>query len=146
MNDVLIAPPSRRLLAKAVDLVVVSLLAGPPILYPVGPFLGFLYSIVADGFRVGRLRGQSVGKKLLGLQVIELKDEEPCDWMHSIVRNAPVGVATFFGMIPVAGWIVAMLLGIPLLILEVVLMFKAHHGRRLGDSMAQTEVVIAKHA
>lgn len=63
-----------------------------------------------------------------------------------MIRNAPIGVATFFGIIPFWGWIILVLLGIPLLALEVYLMVTLANGGRLGDVMADTHVVEAPRA
>jgi hypothetical protein len=50
-------------------------------------------------------------------------------------------VATFFALIPVWGWLLVILLGIPLLLIEVYLMLTVPKGQRLGDVMGDTEVV-----
>src|SRR3954463_1230990 len=85
-----------RVVSKLIDLAIVLLLVG--FLYPVGPLLGFLYSLCADGISVGGLQGQSIGKKLLKLQVIHTPTRRPASIRDSVLRNAPVGVATFFGI------------------------------------------------
>lgn len=131
---------SIRIAAKIVDLVLVFAL-GALVIWPLGPMLGFLYSVAGDGLPLSRARGQSVGKILFGIQVIHERREEPGTLKESIFRNAPVGVATFFGMIPVAGWIIMLVLGGPLMIMEIYLMARAPKGRRLGDVMGNTEVV-----
>ena len=60
-----------------------------------------------------------------------------------MIRNAPVGVATFFAIIPVWGWLILLLVGIPLLLIEGYLMFRVESRQRLGDVMADTEVILA---
>lgn len=124
-----------RVMAKAADLCFVFLLAGF-LPYPAGPLAGFLYSIFADG-----INGQSVGKRIFSLQVVGMHTRKPVRWRDSLFRNAPVGVATFFGIIPVWGWLVLGLVGIPLMIIEVYLMFTVPAGHRLGDVMGDTEVI-----
>ena len=111
--------------------------------YPLGPLVGFLYSLCADGLNFGPFRGQSVGKKLMRLRTVSRVRGAPASLRESILRNAPVGVATFFAIIPLWGWLIAGLLGVPLMIMEVYLMATVEHGHRLGDVMGDTEVVSA---
>jgi uncharacterized RDD family membrane protein YckC len=128
-----------RVIAKLIDLAIVLLLVG--LVYPVGPLLGFLYSLCADGIGVGGMQGQSVGKKLLKLQVLHVPSRRPASIRDSVLRNAPVGVATFFGIIPVWGWLILGLIGLPLMVMEIYLMITVETGHRLGDVMGDTEVV-----
>lgn len=127
-----------RCLAKGVDLFVIFFLS-LVLPYPLGVLLGFVYTMIHDGIR----QGQSLGKWLFHLKVIHLKDNQPCTLRESIIRNSPLGVATFFGIIPFWGWIILLVLGIPLVALEIYLMMTLEHGGRLGDIMADTKVVEA---
>ncbi len=129
-----------RVAAKLVDLFLVIFVA-LLLPYPLGPLLGFAYSLVADGIPHDKWKGQSIGKKLFGLQVINQVRQEPADLRDSIMRNAPVGVVTFFAIIPLWGWVILTLIGIPLMALEIYLMVKVDTGHRLGDVMGQTDVV-----
>jgi uncharacterized RDD family membrane protein YckC len=129
-----------RIAAKFIDLSLVFLVAAI-LPYPVGPLLGFLYSLVGDGIQAGGFQGQSVGKKLLKLQVVHIQTRQPAHWKESILRNAPVGVATFFGIIPIWGWIILAVIGLPLMIMEIYLMVTVETGHRLGDVMGDTEVI-----
>lgn len=129
-----------RVVAKVIDLVIVIAL-GALVKYPFGPFVGFFYSIAADGMNFGPFSGQSVGKRFSGLRVISLSRQAPASLRDSLIRNAPVGVATFFAIIPVWGWLILGLIGVPLMIMEIYLMIRAPLGQRLGDVMAETEVV-----
>jgi uncharacterized RDD family membrane protein YckC len=131
-----------RVAAKMIDLFLVVFISAVPILpYPVGPLLGFAYSIFGDGIQKGPLMGESVGKKLMKLRVVRKGTKTPATWRDSVLRNAPVGVATFFAIIPVWGWIILILIGLPLMIMEVYLMLSVETGQRLGDVMGDTEVV-----
>jgi uncharacterized RDD family membrane protein YckC len=150
-----------RILAKMIDLLLVFALAAI-LPYPVGPMAGFLYSLTADGLKLGKVRGQSLGKKVFKLRVVQivsrnvadpgggggLADSEtvvretvPASFRASCLRNAPVGVATFFGIIPFWGWIILGVVGLPLMVIEVYLMVTVAGGHRLGDVMGDTEVV-----
>ena len=128
-----------RTAAKGIDLLIV--IVGGAILPTVaGPLLGFVYSLCADGLPFEGFRGQSIGKRLLGLRVLHRPGGEPAGLKDSAIRNAPVGVAMFFAIIPVWGWIILILVGVPLLAIEVYLLFRVENGHRLGDVMADTEV------
>lgn len=129
-----------RVVAKLIDLAIVGVLA-LIVIYPLGPLLGFIYSILADGLPIGALKGQSVGKKLMHLRVVHTKRKAYASLRDSALRNAPVGVATFFALIPIWGWLILGLVGIPLMAMEVYLMLSVESGHRLGDVLADTEVV-----
>jgi uncharacterized RDD family membrane protein YckC len=129
-----------RVIAKLIDvLILVAMAAILP--YPLGPILGFLYSLFGDGIQFGGFHGQSLGKRIMRLKVVHLTRRKPCTLRESALRNAPVGVATFFAIIPVWGWLILGLIGIPLMIMEVYLMLSVEKGHRLGDVMGDTEVV-----
>ncbi len=134
---------ANRVLAKLLDLAFVIVLV-QVLPYPVGPLLGFLYSLVADGLPSRKFPGQSLGKRLLKLKVIHRVTRQPATLRDSAVRNAPVGVATFFAFIPVWGWLVLIVIGVPLMMVEVYLMLTVASGHRLGDVMGDTEVVEAE--
>lgn len=136
------ANPLRRVSAKFIDLAVVMLVSAL-VIYPLGPLLGFLYSIFADALPLEGFKGASLGKRLLKLRVISLRPDRPNGLMirDSVVRNAPVGVATFFALIPIWGWAILALIGFPLMIVEIYLLVRAPRGQRLGDVMADTEVL-----
>ncbi len=128
-----------RILAKLIDLLFVFLFA--ILFYPVGPICGFLYSVFGDGITFGSIAGASLGKRIMGLRVIHVLEKRPAHWKDSLLRNAPVGVATFFAIIPIWGWLIAGLLGLPLMMIEVYLILTVETGHRLGDVMADTEVI-----
>lgn len=132
-----------RVFAKVVDLFVFFLLAFI-LPYPVGPLAGFLYSLLGDGIQYKGFRGQSIGKKLFKLQVINTLQKRPANWRDSMLRNTPVGVATFFAIIPLWGWFILGLIGVPLMVMEIYLMLSVETGHRLGDVMGDTEVIEVK--
>lgn len=59
----------------------------------------------------------------------------------SIIRNIPVGLVTFLMIIPFWGWILSMIVGIPLGLIEVSLIVRADRRQRLGDVMAESVVL-----
>jgi uncharacterized RDD family membrane protein YckC len=134
---------TNRVISKVIDLLLVFLVSAI-LPYPVGFLLGFLYSIFADGINIRGFRGQSVGKKIMKLRVVNTITQAPATWKESALRNTPVGVATFFGIIPLWGWIILALVGIPLMVMEIYLMLTVATGHRLGDVMGDTEVLEVK--
>lgn len=137
-----------RVFAKLIDLTLVWLFAWAlPVPYPVGPLIGFLYSIGADSLKFGSPRSQSVGKRIMKLQTVSTVrrsadgTRQPTNLKESIFRNGPVGVATFFALIPFWGWLIVILIGVPLMVMEVYLMLSVEGGHRLGDVMGDTEVI-----
>lgn len=123
-----------RLIAKAIDLFIVLVLS---LFYPVGLILAIVYLCVSDSLQ----NGQSVGKRFMGFSVISLEDGSPCSVKQSIIRNLPIIVPLAFAIIPFWGWVISLVIGIPLLILEVYLLQKLDSGHRLGDVMADTTVM-----
>ena len=142
MSEVRRVRPLHRVFAKFIDLFIVMTVAAA-VWYPIGPLLGFLYSIFGDALPMKGFAGQSLGKKVFKLKVVSVKDGRDIRWKDSMFRNAPVGVATFFALIPVWGWAILAMIGFPLMIVEIYLLVKAPRGQRLGDVMADTEVVVS---
>ena len=128
------AAKSARLFAKAVDFFICVLLSF--FFYPVGVLLAVCYLSVSDALQ----DGQSVGKKLMGFNVLSIEDGEYCGLKQSIIRNLPITIPLFFAVIPIWGWIIWILSGSFFLALEVYLMLKLDSGNRLGDVMADTTV------
>jgi uncharacterized RDD family membrane protein YckC len=91
-----LAPLSSRLIAYLVDvpgsLVALAVVNFPVFLYTpkqlsdavgLGSIVVWmLYAMFKDGFN-----GQSLGKRLLGIQVIEMQSGEPCEPLRSLIRN-----------------------------------------------------------
>lgn len=140
----------KRIVAKGVDLLLCVILA---LLFPhpLGVLLGLIYSLTHDGLG----DGHSLGKRLLGLKTFYLEDEKegenhephslgirkPCNLKRSVFRNAPFGVAFLFAIIPFWGWFLAVILGVPLVCIELTLLIRQEKGLRLGDLMADTFVL-----
>ena len=127
-----------RLFAKFIDLLFVLTL-GLALPKGVGSILGFFYSLVADGLPVKALQGQSLVKKFVGICVMD-QNERPAQLKTSVIRNIPVGLVTFLMIIPFWGWILSLLVGIPLGLIELSLIARAARHQRLGDVMADSLV------
>ena len=123
-----------RVIAKAIDLFIVLIIS--ILLYPFSLLIGLLYISFADSL----YGGQSVGKKIIGFSVISLEDGKPCSAKQSVIRNLPIIIPLSFAIIPPWGILFCVLLLIPLMILELYLLFKLDSGHRLGDVMADTTV------
>ena len=128
----------KRLLARLVDGLVAWAFA--LVLPPIGILVGLMYLAVADGVQ----RGQSLGKMVFGLEVL-ISDGSPCDLKASIYRNIPFELALLFAAVPFLGWILLIIVGIPILLIELWLIIADHNGSRLGDRIAGTMVVELVH-
>jgi len=80
------------------------------------------YYLLRDGFG----RGQSWGKKICGLMVVNLDNNLPCDKGKSFVRNIVL-------------WLLNALAGLS--IVEFILIIVHDKGYRLGDMLARTQVI-----
>jgi len=113
----------RRLFAATIDglMVVMSCL-----LYWTSDFVLYLAAGAAYLLFRDAIRGQSVGKFLLGVVVISLETGRPCSLAGSVRRNLLL-------LVPGAN-VVA-------IFLEVRTVVRDPQGQRLGDRLAQTQVV-----
>lgn len=136
------ASPQKRVFAKFIDLCLVIFL-GLVLRGGAGSVIGFLYSMVADSFAFKNVQGQSLGKKLLRIQVSAGSGPQTrmARLRTSVIRNAPVGIVTFLMIIPFWGWILSLMIGIPLFFIELSLMIRANNRQRLGDVMAESVVL-----
>jgi uncharacterized RDD family membrane protein YckC len=124
-----------RLVAKAIDLFIILILS--IFVYPLGIILSVAYIAISDSLQ----NGQSVGKKFMGFAVISLEDGKPCTVKQSAIRNLPIIIPLGIAIVPIWGWIFSFLIGVPLMLLEVYLLYKLDSGHRLGDVMADTSVM-----
>ena len=85
------------------------------------------YTLIKDGLG----RGQSWGKRAVGLMVMHLPDNRPCTLGQSSLRNLFI---LFFGLIPILGWLA-----------EPIMVLVSENGRRMGDRAANTMVVELNH-
>jgi uncharacterized RDD family membrane protein YckC len=85
--------------------------------------LGAVYLLFRDALFIP---GQSIGKFLFGVRVISLDDGRPCGRLDSAKRN-------FILVVPG--------LNVVAVVLEAVAMVRDPQGQRLGDTLANTQVV-----
>ncbi len=83
--------------------------------------------------------GQSVGKKIMGLRVIDDYTGLPCTASASACRNMPLAIGIWFLAIPLL-WALEVILVLPILGFEIYLLFSLPSGTRLGDALANTLV------
>ncbi len=129
-----------RYMAKGLDLIIMVVIAlvFSVIWYPVGAICAVLYAFFHDNLK----DGVSPGKMIIGLKVIRYPHEElQMSWKVSAMRNMTFGIFAIFAVIPMIGWILMFLVGIPLLIFEAYLIYSMESGYRLGDILAGTRVV-----
>ena len=80
------------------------------------------YFLFRDGFGAG----QSWGKKICGLMVVNLETNNPCDMGKSFLRNIVVWFLSTAGGLSV---------------IELIIMLVHERGHRLGDLLAKTQVI-----
>ena len=106
------AEPVNRLLAALIDWVIVSF----GMILCILP--GLAYALLKDTLYDGR----SVGKKMMGLQVINSQTLTPCKMMESVIRNVSL-------MIPVFS------------LVDAIMVFVDKDNLRFGDKWANTMVI-----
>lgn len=144
-GDLAKADPVKRVLATVIDMLLASIVGFIPF---IGGIAGALYILLRDALPVEALEYKSVGKKAMNLDVVSLTNpSERIDYATSARRNwmfamGPVMLALMY--IPILGWLLDIILAIGLFILgimEIVKIFSDEKGHRLGDKMAQTQVI-----
>jgi uncharacterized RDD family membrane protein YckC len=112
------ATPGSRFLANLLD----GIIAGVPVIIPVAGWIWvFLYTWTKDALPF--LGGQSIGKKAMGLRVVNVNTGKPIksDYGAAITRQLSL-VIPFFGLV------------------DACMVFSSD-GRRYGDKWAKTMVV-----
>jgi uncharacterized RDD family membrane protein YckC len=136
----MIAPKSSRLFARILDYFIIGLMCLPNIVVPNTVF-GFPepYSIFYLLLRYGVLvlnfiallyflfmdclpNGQSIGKKIFKIAVVNIRKDKKCNVFQSVARNI------FLGTIIVHT-------------IEVIAILLSANGRRIGDRLARTIVI-----
>jgi len=120
-----------RSIARFIDILIALLLGRLPDY--IGVFAALTYIGIADGLPGGK----SIGKRIIGLTVRNIRTGGPADFRASILRNSTIGIAYILSLIPLIGWALAL----AALALELLLAIGSPEGRRLGDETALTFVV-----
>lgn len=134
---------TKRFVAMLIDGLLAAVVSLIPI---VGGLVGAAYILVRDGLELDFMDRRSIGKKLLKLRPVR-SDGQPMDVATSVKRNFPLAigaVGAIFWIIPILGWIIAILLGLTgfvVAIIEAILVLADVEGRRMGDKFAGTKVV-----
>ncbi len=127
-----------RAMARAADITLALALSSIP--GKAGVLAGLLYLLVADAL----WHGQSVGKRIAGIKVVYLPTRSPVDLKDSMIRNSPFALVFVFQAVPLLGWVLLVLVGLPLIGFEGYMVYTDRLGIRLGDIFADTQVVDTK--
>lgn len=134
---------SKRFIAAVIDCVIAVVIGIIPV---IGGLIAAAYWLVRDGLAIEFMDGRSIGKKVMKLRPVRL-DGRPMDIPTSVRRNwmfAFGGVVSLLLSIPILGWLLVIpvaLLALALGLLETYKVVTDPRGRRLGDTMAGTEVI-----
>lgn len=128
----------QRFSAKGIDVLIVLAvyLIGKAFYPPLGAIAATFFAAFQDSFG----NGQSYGKRIIGLRVIDDETGISCTTGSALLRNVPFALAFVFAFIPVF-WALALFIAVPIGILECYLIICVDSGVRLGDVMANTLVV-----
>lgn len=135
-----------RFLAYLIDAVAVYAVGLVPV---IGGLVGIAYVLVRDGLEYDFMDRRSIGKKVMKLRPVRL-DGQPMDVRTSIMRNWPLTIgslAQVLWYVPVIGWVLlpfVAIAGAVVVVLEVVRVFTDPEGRRWGDLLAGTKVVVVE--
>ena len=126
-----------RVVAKSIDgLVILTIFfLGKAVWLPLGLLAAFLTCAFQDGMG----SGQSVGKKILGLRVVDDQTGLGCSFFQSFQRNFPFAAGVLFAAVPLL-WMFFILGFLPVVALETYLLFQLPTGVRLGDVLGNTLV------
>lgn len=133
----------KRVVAAVIDAVVGVVVNFIPV---IGGLLAAAYWLLRDGFEFDFMDRRSLGKKVMKLRPVTL-DGSPMDLAASAKRNwmfAIGGVVAILLWIPFIGWLLVLpvaFLGLLIGVIELVLVVTDPQGRRLGDRIANTQVV-----
>ncbi len=133
-----------RFLAALIDGMVVGILTLVPL---VGLLAAAVYMLTKDGIvyeltKNQEFEGRSIGKRILGLKVVRLDNME-MDISTSARRNLTLGLGSLIALVPIIGWILGVIIGAIMNIVEMLFVLMDSEGRRLGDKWAGTQVVVA---
>lgn len=135
----------KRFIAYLIDGIISSILIYVPVL---GGIVSTVYILTKDtiAYEITKnpdFKNRSIGKKIMGLEVVSMEGKD-VNWEISIRRNLPLAVASICSIVPVIGWLIGMVVGVIIGIIEIVLVLTDNNGRRLGDRLANTQVVYSE--
>lgn len=112
-----------------------------------GMFLFYVPGIVYAFIKDGLMNGQSIGKKMMGIMVINVDTNEPCSILNSAGRQLPMLIlSAIIGIISMKSngednvGIVIVFIGISILILDIVLI-SGEKGMTIKDFLSGTQVI-----
>lgn len=70
-------------------------------------------------------------------------DNMEMDISTSARRNLTLGLGSLIALVPIIGWILGVIIGAIMNIVEMLFVLMDSEGRRLGDKWAGTQVVVA---
>jgi len=126
-----------RLVARGVDLLI--LIAVYFLGKAMWPPLGFVGALVLCAVQDCLGVGQSIGKRMLGLKVVDDTTGLPCSIKNSAIRNLLFLFAIVCIEVPLL-WVLLFFVCAPILALEIYLIISLESGIRLGDVMGNTLV------
>ncbi len=133
----------KRFVAALID----SLVAWIParVIPMIGGLIGAAYMLTKDALvfeltKDAQWKNRSIGKKLMGLQVVSVEGRD-VDMALSVRRNVIFAIGPVLSVVPVLGWVVGGVVGGVLGLIECLLVLADPSGRRLGDKLADTQVI-----
>ncbi len=138
----------KRFLAKLIDgiiaavlfWVVVAIIPGLFFAQLMGAIVAGAYWLLSDGLEVEFMKHRSLGKKLIGLDVVRL-DGAPMDMEASARRNWMFAIGYFSYPFPAFIGLLVALAGLAIFVYEVYKVVTESDGRRWGDELAATRVI-----
>ena len=133
----------KRFVAAVIDMVVGVVLGLIP---AVGGLVAAAYWAIRDGLEFEFMHHRSIGKHVMKLRPVTL-DGSPMDITASVRRNwmfALGGVVQLLLWIPFVGWLFVIPVAVAAFaigIIELFLVITDPEGRRLGDKIANTQVI-----
>lgn len=136
----------KRFVAAFIDGLIGSV---PGLIIPIlGWLVGAAYMLTRDALvfeltKDAQWKNRSIGKKLMGLQVVKLGGGD-VDMTLSVKRNITLAIGSIIAIVPVLGWVVGGVVGGVLALIEILLVLADANGRRLGDKLADTQVIVVE--
>lgn len=108
------------------------------------PFLGqiMIGVLLCIYWLLRDIKGASLGKVALGCRVVSFCVENENDQRGRIIRNIPIAVMPLVFAVPVLGFVLAIVVGPVIVTSEIITLLIT--GRRLGDMLAGTTIVVRK--